>query len=239
MSDDEPHRPMPLKTKFQIGGTQAPVNYKFQESCFHIDDTPPAKIAAKREVQASLKSKILSVETPDWNQSTTESSKLRTNSCKRTFANGEMNHGNMYQYNYRAEKLPVKYPTLLAKPNKFNQGILEVMQREIAPGETFGDERMQQGIFKRTEELPNHPDLSDAVPWNHSVVKSKRDLRQAFKATEAARIANTEKSLSKIEQYKSPQDLYKEKLQREREEKERKKATAKSNNATHHTTQFY
>ncbi|RQM21781.1 hypothetical protein B5M09_009921 [Aphanomyces astaci] len=123
MNGDEPTRPLPLKTKFQIGGTQAPVNYKFQESCFHIDDTPPHKIAAKREVQASLKSKILSADPPGWDQSTTESCVLRTNCYKRTFVHGE-------------------------------------------------------GILKRTEELPNHPDLRDAVPWNASVVQSKQDLRK-------------------------------------------------------------
>ncbi|ETV86679.1 hypothetical protein H257_01800 [Aphanomyces astaci] len=226
MNGDEPTRPLPLKTKFQIGGTQAPVNYKFQESCFHIDDTPPHKIAAKREVQASLKSKILSADPPGWDQSTTESCVLRTNCYKRTFVHGEMNHGNMYQYNYRAEKLPVKYPTLLTKPTKFNQGILEVQQLAIEPGDTFGDERMQRGILKRTEELPNHPDLRDAVPWNASVVQSKQDLRKTFKATEAARIANSSKALNTLEGYKTPQELYAEQLQRLRDEKA-KKRTAK------------
>ncbi|RHZ03077.1 hypothetical protein DYB37_005039 [Aphanomyces astaci] len=154
MNGDEPTRPLPLKTKFQIGGTQAPVNYKFQESCFHIDDTPPHKIAAKREVQASLKSKILSADPPGWDQSTTESCVLRTNCYKRTFVHGEMNHGNMYQYNYRAEKLPVKYPTLLTKPTKFNQGILEVQQLAIEPGDTFGDERMQRVERDKLSWLP-------------------------------------------------------------------------------------
>ncbi|ETW04924.1 hypothetical protein H310_04024 [Aphanomyces invadans] len=224
MNGDEPTRPLPLKTKFQIGGTQAPVNYKFQESCFHIDDTPPQKIAAKHEVQASLRSKILSTERPSWDQATTESCILRTNCYKRTFANGEMNHGNMYQYNYRAEKLPDKYPTLLAKPTKFNQGILEVLQQDIKPGETFGDKRMQRGICKRTEELPNHPDLRDSVPWNSSVVKSKQDLRTTFKAAEAARIVNSEKSIKSLESYKTPQELYTEQLQRERDEKAKKRA---------------
>ncbi|KAG9410667.1 hypothetical protein AC1031_018691 [Aphanomyces cochlioides] len=228
MTGDDPVRPLPLKAKFQVGSAQAPINYKFQELCFHTDETPAHKLAAKREVQASLKSKILSVEKADWNQSTKEAEVLRTNSYKRTFVNGEMNHGNMYQYNYRAEVLPIKYPTLLAKPNKFNQGILEVAQQEIAPGETFGDERMQREIFKRSEEIPNHPDLRDAVAWNTSVVKSNNELRQTFKQTEVARIANSKKTNAKLETYKTPQELYEEQLQRTREEKAKKKGIAPS-----------
>ncbi|OQS00103.1 hypothetical protein THRCLA_21750, partial [Thraustotheca clavata] len=143
MNNDEPTRPVPLKTKFQIGSAQAPINYKFNESCFHVDDIPVQKLAAKRQVQASLESKILSIDKTAWNTSTSDI-KLKTPSYKRTFINGEMNHGNMYQYNYRAEKLPSKYPTLLHKSNKFNQGILEVQQQEIYRGESFGDERMMK-----------------------------------------------------------------------------------------------
>lgn len=96
----------------------------------------------------------------------------------------------MYQYNFRAEKLPKKYPTIKPKSNRFNMGIIEVALRDEYMGETFGDERMlkvsvlrehpliiahriwlayAQGISKRTEELPNHPDLRDAAPWDHSV----------------------------------------------------------------------
>lgn len=74
----------------------------------------------------------------------------------------------MYVYNFRAEKLPKKYPTLKPKTNRFNMGILEVALKGEYIGETFGDERMAKGISKRTEELPNHPDLRDAEPWNLS-----------------------------------------------------------------------
>lgn len=48
----------------------------------------------------------------------------------------------MYVYNFRAEKLPKKYPTTKPKTNRFNMGILEVALKDEYMGETFGDERM-------------------------------------------------------------------------------------------------
>ncbi|OQR84791.1 hypothetical protein ACHHYP_12804 [Achlya hypogyna] len=219
MNGDEPTRPAPLKTKFQIGSAQAPINYKFQESCFHVDDIPAHKLAAKREVQASLESKILSHDKHAWDNSTAETM-LKTPCYKRSLVNGEMNHGNMYQYNFRAEKLPDKYPTLLHKPNKFNDGILQVAQKDIYRGETFGDERMMQGIFKRTEELPNHPDLVDAEPWNHSTQFTKKELRLKFKEKEAARIANSERAIAECtKNHKGVIARYEEQKRKIRQEK--------------------
>lgn len=54
----------------------------------------------------------------------------------------QRNRTGMYQYNFRAEKLPKKYPTIKPKPNRFNMGIIEVALRDEYMGETFGDERM-------------------------------------------------------------------------------------------------
>jgi hypothetical protein len=54
----------------------------------------------------------------------------------------QRNRSNMYVYNFRAEKLPKKYPTLKPATNRFNTGILEVALKDEYVGETFGDERM-------------------------------------------------------------------------------------------------
>lgn len=54
----------------------------------------------------------------------------------------QRNRSNMYVYNFRAEKLPKKYPTLKPASNRFNTGILEVALKDEYVGETFGDERM-------------------------------------------------------------------------------------------------
>lgn len=54
----------------------------------------------------------------------------------------QRNRAHMYVYNFRAEKLPKKYPTLKPKSNRFNTGILEVALKDEYVGETFGDERM-------------------------------------------------------------------------------------------------
>jgi hypothetical protein len=90
----------------------------------------------------------------------------------------------MYQFNFRAEKLPRKCPTIKPKTNRFNTGILEVALKDEYMGEAFGDDRMMKGYSKRVEELPNHPDLRDATPWNVSTeTKPPMRTEQVWKAS--------------------------------------------------------
>jgi hypothetical protein len=90
----------------------------------------------------------------------------------------------MYKYNFRAEKLPKKCPTIKPKTNRFNTGILEVALKDEYMGEAFGDDRMMKGHSKRVEELPNHPDLRDATPWNVSTeTKPPMRTEQVWKAS--------------------------------------------------------
>lgn len=200
ISEEQARQRAVLHAKKQIGGTEAPVNYSFDERVFSATDTPKSKAVAKQEVLESLKSRLLSSDKPGWNTSTSNYDNMQmTGKCyKRTNVNAEVrtwcscpdlytrhidktedfvivvmmslkrNRAHMYVYNFRAEKLPKKYPTLKPKTNRFNMGILEVALKDEYIGETFGDARMAQGISKRTEELPNHPDLRDAEPWNLS-----------------------------------------------------------------------
>lgn len=66
----------------------------------------------------------------------------------------------MYVYNFRAEKLPKKCPTIKPKTNRFNTGILEVALKDEYMGETFGDERMAKVYtyltIVRLEKSDNH-----------------------------------------------------------------------------------
>ncbi|KAE8886595.1 hypothetical protein PF005_g1851 [Phytophthora fragariae] len=222
-----------LHPKKRVGGKDAPVNYSFEERVFCPGDTAPDKAAAKLEVVERLRSCILSAEKPEWNMSNSNWDNMQmTGKCyKRTNINAERNRAHMFAYNFRAEKLPKKNPTLKPKANRFNTGILEVALKDEYVGEAFGDERVMKGIAKCTEELPNHPDLDAAKPWNQSVELTKSVRRDHFVALEAARQTNSDKWRQKVgtkDNYKNPELLSKELSMRKRQEKQELVA-AKSN----------
>ncbi|KAF4047444.1 hypothetical protein GN244_ATG00149 [Phytophthora infestans] len=211
-----------MQAKKRIGGKDAPINYLFEERVFCPGDTAPHKAAAKAEVLELLRSRILSAERPQWDQSTSNWDSMQmTGKCyKRTNINAERN---MFSYNYRAEKLPKKNPTHRPKPNCFNTGIMEVAIKDKYVGEAFGDERVMKGIAKCTEELPNHPNLRDAKPWNQSVELMRKSHKKHFDTLEAARLTNSEKWRHLVgarDIYKSPELLSKELSARKRQEKQ-------------------
>ncbi|GAB9473600.1 hypothetical protein Gpo141_00010750 [Globisporangium polare] len=231
ISEEQARQRAVLHAKKQIGGTEAPVNYSFDERVFSSNDTPKDKASAKQEVLESLKSRILSSDKPGWNTSTSNYDNMQmTGKCyKRTNVNAERNRAHMYVYNFRAEKLPKKYPTLKPKTNRFNMGILEVALKDEYIGETFGDERMAKGISKRTEELPSHPDLRDAEPWNLSNELTPSTRKQHFIRLEAEREVNSSKWKQKVvaqPTYKTPEQLTKELNERLRQEKEARLSAA-------------
>ncbi|TMW57359.1 hypothetical protein Poli38472_003284 [Pythium oligandrum] len=218
-----------LAPKKRIGGQGAPVNYSFEERVFSTNDTASDKAAAKQEVVESLKSKLLFNDKPEWNISTSNYDNMQmTGKCyHRTNVNAERNRTNMYAYNFRAEKLPKKWPTIKPKTNRFNMGILEVALKDEYMGETFGDERMTRGYSKRVEELPNHPDLRDKTPWNPSTEAKPPMQTDQFKQFETDRQARSLRTKVKVEsscQYKSPEELAKEENERLRQEKAAKVA---------------
>ncbi|KAG6598192.1 Axonemal dynein light intermediate polypeptide 1 [Phytophthora cinnamomi] len=214
-----------LHAKKRIGSKEAPVNYSFEERVFCPGDTAPDKAAAKLEVVEMLRSRILSAERPEWNISNSnwDNMQMAGKCYKRTNINAERNRAHMFAYNFRAEKLPIKNPTLKPKSNRFNTGILEVALKDEYVGEAFGNERVMKGIAKCTEELPNHPDLYDAKPWNQSVELTKSVRRDHFAVLEAARQTNSDKWRQKVgakENYKNPEQLSKELSARKRQEKQ-------------------
>ncbi|GLE06307.1 hypothetical protein PINS_up015554 [Pythium insidiosum] len=98
----------------ESAGIDAPVNYSFEERVFSTSDTPEDKAKAKMQVVESLKSTILSGDKPAWNTSTSNYDNMQmTGKCyKRTNVNAERNRVNMFAYNFRAEQLPKKWPTI-------------------------------------------------------------------------------------------------------------------------------
>ncbi|ETI56727.1 hypothetical protein L914_00772 [Phytophthora nicotianae] len=214
-----------LHAKKRIGGKDTPMSYSFEERVFGPGDTAPHKAAAKLEMVETLRSRILSSEKPQWDQSTSNWENMQmTGKCyKRTNINAERNPAHMFNYNYRAEKLPKKNPTHKPKSNRFNTGILEVALKDEYVGEAFGDKRVMKGIAKCTEELPNHPDLRDARPWNQSVELTRELRKEHFVALEAARLTNSEKWRHKVgakDTYKNPEQLSKELSAHKRREKQ-------------------
>jgi hypothetical protein len=81
-----------LPAKTQIGGSGAPVNYSFDERVFSASATPADKAVVKQQVVASLQSKILSGDTPEWNASTSNYDNMQmTGKCyHRTNVNAEV-----------------------------------------------------------------------------------------------------------------------------------------------------
>ncbi|RLN92886.1 hypothetical protein BBJ28_00010068 [Nothophytophthora sp. Chile5] len=201
----------------RIGGKDAPVNYSFEERVFSAADTAPAKAAAKLEVVEMLRSRILSAEKPQWNMVTSNWDDMQmTGKCyKRTNVNAEVRPlCGACDLLRGLTILPKKNPTLKPKASRFNTGILEVALKDEDPGDAFGDERVMRGIAKCVEELPNHPDLRDAEPWNQSVELTKT-LRKEH--------ANSDKWTRKVgakANYKNPEQLSKELAERIRQEKQ-------------------
>ncbi|DBA02448.1 TPA: hypothetical protein N0F65_008662 [Lagenidium giganteum] len=230
-----PQAPRALGKKKAIGSIDTPLNYSQEERVFCAQDTRPDKLAAKAEVVESLRSRLLSGERQPWNMATSNYDNMQlTGKCyKRTNVNAERNRANMYVYNFRAEKLPKKYPTLKPHSNRFNMGIIEVALKDEYVGETFGDERMARGYAKRTEELPNHPDLRDKTPWNQSVDMTVAERRtQLTQMVEQAQ-HNSAKWKTKIDavSYKSPEQLSAELSLERRRQKEAQEHTAQQQHA--------
>ncbi|KAG7401212.1 hypothetical protein PHYBOEH_002396 [Phytophthora boehmeriae] len=214
-----------MYAKKRIGGKDAPLNYSTEERVFCPGDTAPDKTAARVEVQEMLRSRILSAEKPQWNSSCSDWDNMKTNGkCyKRTNVNAERNRSDMFVYNYRAEKLPKKNVTVKPKTNRFNTGILEVALKGEYMGDALDDNRVMHGVLKRTEELPNHPALRDATPWNQSVELTQSMRKDHFASLESARLANSDKWRRKVgakNNYKNPEQLSKELSERIRQEKQ-------------------
>ncbi|CAM9433080.1 unnamed protein product [Chrysoparadoxa australica] len=156
-----------LKTKFRVGSCRGPLNFKPAENVFHRSDIPEEKHARKLQVQKSCERKtLLKGNRESW----TSSVHLNSQRCKdRSRVNSENDHGQRYQYNYRAEVLAPKQPAPAPKLGKFQVTTLSAEETE--------SRRERSRTYphpKRTAELPIHPNLEHKVEWNMSTFVEPR-----------------------------------------------------------------
>jgi hypothetical protein len=195
-----------LRSKIQIGNVKGPVSYDQAQTVFHHDDIPETKRLRRNEVKAWAKSKLLSVDTPSWNKS---SKPLEPVIVRRQAENFAKDRGGAYQYNYRAETLDsLRQVEPIDKPTKFHLST-QPESRALELRTIRGTNRIQNGQFARTGEMPVHPNLVDSESWKVSTEISLREkelklLSMTDKAKNYTSKVNTLQSTFKIKPYVGP-----------------------------------
>lgn len=175
-----------LRAKIQIGNVKGPVSYNLEQTVFHHDDIPEAKRLRRNEVKAWAKSKLLSVDPPSWNKS---SKPVLPVIVRRQAENYAKDRSSAYQYNYRAETLDsLRMVEPIDKPTKFHLST-QLESRALELKEIKTTNRIQNGYFARTGEMPVHPNLMDAEPWKVSTEISLKEKEEKLtKMTEKAKL---------------------------------------------------
>eukprot|EP01038_Epipyxis_sp_PR26KG_P006780 gene6780-9287_t len=209
-----------LKAKIQIGNTKGPLSYNRDQSVFHYDDIPIDKRNRRNEVKNWKKSKLLSEETPAWNQSVQRKVIL----CdRRTTENFIHDRSKAFNYNYRAETLdtlklnpPIDKPTKYHISTQLTSTALEILKEKES-------DRIQNGIFHRNAEMPVHPKLQDAPKWEVStaVADPKSRERSLSNITDHSLrwTAKVNKGFSEKTSYSTPIDssiLYQEEVRKQK-----------------------
>ena len=166
-----------LHAKIQIGNVKGPVSYNLDQTVFHHDDIPESKRLRRNEVKAWAKSKILSTDISPWNKS---SKPLQPVIVRRQAENFAHDRGGAFQYNYRAETLDcLKLAEPIDRPTKFHMST-QLESRAVELKELKETNRIQNGYFTRTGEMPVHPNLIDSEPWKGTTEISLKDKDQRF-----------------------------------------------------------
>jgi hypothetical protein len=195
-----------LRSKIQIGNVKGPVSYNLNQTVFHHDDIPETKRLRRNEVKAWMKSKTLSVEEPAWNIS---SKPLQPVIVRRQAENFARDRTGAYQYNYRAETLDsLKMVEPIDRPTKFHVST-QLESRALELKEIKSTNRIQNGYFTRTGEMPVHPNLIDAEPWKVSTEISLKEKdqkldRMTAKAKEWTSKVNTKPGTFTVKPYLGP-----------------------------------
>jgi hypothetical protein len=202
-----------LKSKIQIGNCRGAVQYGPTQVAFHYDDIDPKARARKEEVKSWSKSSRL-VPNNEWDQSIVTNEKRME---RRTRENFVFDRSNPYQYNYRAETLG---PKLIeshgnTKPNKFKITLQQSGNNILTNGSVSlsgsgpgGDRGAQSGplysntiqTFKRTEEMPIHPKLTETFEsnWNLSNLVQKKEFQKSFQDLNQKSSQNSQKKAKKL-----------------------------------------
>jgi len=157
-----------LQAKIRIGSCKGPISYAHNQNVFHHDDVPVERRERKQEVRAWARSQILSIDRRPW----TKTTKPDVPVCeRRAMENFVFDRSLPYQINFRAETLETGRMTApVDKPTKFH--ISRQLESEAMRVTMLQNESMlQRGQYKRTQEMPVHPNLIDALAWNNSNAK--------------------------------------------------------------------
>ena len=225
-------KPKFLKARIQIGSCKGPISYQAKQTVFHHDDIPEARRERKREVREWARSKILSVEKPEWSKSTVAG--LYPVCERRQAENHIRDRSQPYQYNYRAETLEYAHIVEpIDQPHKFHLSRTTTAKAmEIAAIQKSN--RVQNGYFKRIQEMPTHPKLENVVAWNNSVSPSPKEREttlQRMTLESRAATAKVTKRVGTSEKYKTPFEQSKEIA----DEVRKLKRTGKFNKEEDHT----
>ena len=212
MTSSSLEQPAPtyLVAKIRIGSNKGPVTYARDQQVFHHDDIPEARRARKEEVKQWLKSKILSEERKEWRKSTALDTKdgYGYPICDRRSAENFVKDRSLpYNYNYRAETLDYAFISEpVDQPGKFHISRTSINDVE-ALNELRRNDRVQSGHFKRTEEMPTHPNLAGKTSWNTSTHLTAKEKQAGLDAkTERARVstAKVNRRLNQSQDYLGP-----------------------------------
>jgi hypothetical protein len=218
-----------LRPKQVIGSCKLPISFKSGQSVFHHDDIPADRRERKNEVLKWARSKILSVDQPEWGKST-ELDRSRNPLCeRRTMENFVNDRSRAYQYNYRAEVLPDKLIPPVDQSKKFH--ITTQSPDMIKKLQTLRDEDttgILNGKFKVTQEMPIHPKLVDKGEWSSGTQFVRKQVEACgADFTKASILANKKKNMSLFGR-KETKAIARPKTGEEEEEEEETKAKPKS-----------
>jgi hypothetical protein len=154
-----------LHAKIRVGSCKNAVTYKQTQKVFHHDDIPARARERVSEVKEYKSSKILSESVgKEWNSRTALGRPVME---RKAALNLIKDRSGALQYNFRAEVNAPKLVESVDKPSKFHISTM-LADKAMKIVEIQNNDRVQAGHFYRNKELPNHPKLENATPWDGS-----------------------------------------------------------------------
>jgi hypothetical protein len=196
-----------LKTKYQIGGINGPVDFGRKQVAFHRDDIPAKKL---ENVESLLQWKKENSNkcgvSKKWNQSSQPDNIIIQ---KRSRENSDHDRSHMYQYNYRSEVLPEKNLMHIPNASKWKVNTIPADVIESVTTAKAGS-RLLSGSYKRTQEMPVNPKLEGKKEWCPDSKQTKAEImKRIARTTELAR-QSSEKGKNALDpdEYMNPQERY-------------------------------
>jgi hypothetical protein len=196
-----------LKSKYQIGSVNGPLDFGRKQVAFHRDDINPQKLKNVEDLREwKMERSNKCGYQPRWNNSNQPENII---AIKRSRENSDHDRSNMYQYNYRAEVLPPKNVMHIPNPGKwgvtsFSKELIESIEMQKAGS------RLLQGQYKRTEEMPVNPKLEGKSEWSKESRASRQELISRAKKQSEASKRSSVRGMQSLdpEEYLTPQEKY-------------------------------